>query len=820
MPHHNLPSLPTPFIGRRTVERIEALLHDADCRLLTLLGPGGTGKTRLAFEVARRAAQTDDTLYPDGVYFVSLTPLTDAEYIVSTIAQAIDFHFFEQKDPRQQLLNHLSARALLLVLDNFEHLLEGAPLVAELLAAAPRVKVLTTSRERLNVQEEWVLEVGGMRIPDEPIPLEHVEQYSAIQMFLQGARRAKADFVPTLENLPSIMRICRAVEGMPLAIELAASWVRTLTPDDIAAELTRSLDILETPSRNVPERHRSMRAMMRHTWSLLTPAERETFQAMSVFRAGFTREAAESVSGASLWMLQTLVDKSLLKRDIDGRYRIHELLRQFAAEQLERQAGAADTALDRHAAYYLDFAARQWPLLTSARQLDTLETMRRELENVRAAWSYAAQRQQLDRLQPALLPLWYFHLLTYRYEDGRQMFLSADKSLRVCKYGDEAARAFYAYFISRFSSFVSRGDVEVQMLHEALDLQATAPHPPVHRAHLLLSAIHAYTSAIGLLMRYVPDWAALLQAYAEESLVLCEQHGGIWEQAQAHYAQALVYAIKREPHLAREWGERALVLAEDSGDLSLIGNLAGPFLGQVAEFMEDYSAVRRFRHRSNEVLAHSGYWMERSWNYQGLGYAAYLQGDYQEARAYYQKALNIYLETYRGDPRRYEQINQGLINVAKMWAVEGRASDAVALLATIQTHRYTYGAVVDWAGSALHYIQTLMTPEAFEAALKRRGDYDLEAVAWAFVNNTDTPPAQNATLPEPSLAIPNSIDHLTERERDILRLIGEGKSNKEIAEAMVYSVGTVKWYVNQIFSKLQVANRTQAVVKAQELKLL
>jgi len=820
MPSHNLPTLPTPFIGRRTIDRIESLLHDADCRLLTLLGPGGTGKTRLALEAARRAAHTDETPYPDGVYFVGLTPLTDAKYIVSTIAQAIDFHFFEQKDPKQQLLNHLSARTVLLVLDNFEHLLEGAPLVAELLAAAPRVKVLTTSRERLNVQEEWVLEVGAMRIPDDLITPQDVEHYSAVQMFAHSARRAKTDFVVTTENLPSILRICRAVEGMPLAIELAASWVRTLTPDDIADELLRSLDILETPARNVPERHRSMRAMMQHTWSLLTAAERETFQAMSVFRAGFTREAAESVAGASLRMLQTLVDKSLLKRDIDGRYRIHELLRQFAAEQLDAQAGASAAVLDRHAAFYLDFVARLWPSLTSARQIEALETMRRELENVRVAWGYAAQRQQITRLQPALMPIWYFHLLTYRYEDGRQMFLAADKSLTACKFGDERARAFYAYFISRLASFVLRGDVEIQILIEALDLQATAPHPPLHRAYLLISVIHAYAGVIGLLLRRVPDWAEQIQNYAEEALTICEAHGDIWKRAQAHYAQAIVYAIKRQTQLAREWGERALALAEDSGDLSLIGNLAGPFLGQVAEFMGDYNAVRRFRHRSNEVLAHSGYWMERSWNYQGLGYAAYLQGDYQEARDYYQKSLNIYLETYRGDPRRYEQINQGLINVAKIWAVEGRSSDAVALLATIQTHKHTYGVVADWASGALHYIQTLMTPEAFDAALKRRGEYDLEAVARAFVQNTDTPPAHNGTPPEPAMPIPNSVDHLTERERDILRLIAEGKSNKEIAESMVYSVGTVKWYVNQLFSKLQVANRTQAVIKAQELKLL
>lgn len=820
MPPHNLPSLPTPFIGRRTADRIEALLADSACRLLTLLGPGGTGKTRLALEVARRAAEQDaNTAFPDGVYFVSLAAIHETEYLISTVAQAVGFNFFEQKDTRQQLINYLSDRAMLLVMDNFEHLLEGAPFISEMLAAAPALKVLATSRERLNLHEEWGLEVGGMRIPDGLITPQDADQYSAVQMFLQGARRAKPDFYLTPENIPPIIRICKAVEGMPLAIELAASWIRTLTPDAIADELVRSLDILETPARNVPERHRSMRAMMQHTWALLTPQERDTFKTMSIFRAGFTREAAADVSGASLRMLQALVDKSLLKRDIDGRYRIHELVRQFAAEQLEADPPALESAQEKHTDHYLDFMVQQWPALTSSDQLEAIIIIRRELENVRAAWMHAAKRRQILRLQSAIAPLWYFHLITYRYEDGRQIFAAADKDLKACKLGDERERHAYALFYGRYATFMMNNELEMQMLNEALALLSTTPHAPRDRVDLIVSNIHAYAGVSTMMLdRCMPGWASDILSKAEEAAVLSSAEGTVWERAQVMYALALVHSVRHDLVKAREIGERALALAEETGDLSLIGNIAGPFLGQLAEFVGDYDAVRRLRHRSNEVLEHSGYWMEISWNYQGLGYAAYLQGDYAEARRYYRMSLRLYLQAYKGDPRRLEQINQGLINVAKIWAVEGRLSDAVALLATIEADKNTYGSMREWAGAALHYVKRSMSGAALQAALNRRGEYDLEAVAQAFVDNTDTPEAPPAS-PEPRIAIPYG-SHLTERERAILRLIGEGKSNKEIAEAMVYSVGTVKWYVNQILSKLQVANRTQAVVRAQELKLI
>ncbi len=333
-------------------------MQDPGCRLLTLLGPGGSGKTRLALETA--AGQLDN--YSHGVWFASLAPLQSVDAIVPTVAEALGFRFYEEGDPRQQLLNYLRQKTLLLIMDNYEHLLTGAGLVTEILKTAPGVKVLATSRTRLNVGGEHRFQITGMDFPDLP-PKASADaiQYSAVKLFLQGARRAQPNFELTGENLSGVIDVCRVVEGMPLAIRLAAAWVAILSPREIAAEIGQGIDFLETDLRDVPERQRSMRAVFDHSWKLLAEREREVFQGLSVFRASFTWEAAQRVTGALLQELRILVNKSLLQRAptpstslrTGGRYGMHELLRQYANERLEA-SGTASAVRELHSEYYLN----------------------------------------------------------------------------------------------------------------------------------------------------------------------------------------------------------------------------------------------------------------------------------------------------------------------------------------------------------------------------------------------------------------------------------------------------------------------------------
>jgi predicted ATPase len=259
MATHNLPTQSTPFIGRvKELAEIAGLLNDPACRLLTLVGPGGIGKTRLAIEAARLQQNT----FAHGVNLVSLQPVGSSDFIVSAIAEALRFQFYPGGEPKHQLLDYLREKSLLLVLDNFEHLLDSAELVSEILAYAPEIKVLATSRERLNLLEEWVLDVPGLPVPASETEME-IDDYGGVQLFLQSAQRTKVGFILTDAQKPAVTHICQLVGGMPLGIELAAVWVRALSCEEIAIEIERSLDLLATSARNVPPRHRTIR-----TWSV------------------------------------------------------------------------------------------------------------------------------------------------------------------------------------------------------------------------------------------------------------------------------------------------------------------------------------------------------------------------------------------------------------------------------------------------------------------------------------------------------------------------------------------------------------------------
>ncbi len=421
---HNLPAQPTPFVGREAeLTELARLLADPDVRLLTVLGTGGMGKTRLALEAA--AAELDN--FEDGVFFVSLAPLQSLEAVVPTVAEALDFAFYEGGEPRQQLLDYLQHKAKLIVMDNFEHLLDGVDLVSDIMRTAPHVKVLSTSRARLKVQGEHLFHLAGMDFPDWETP-EDALDYSAVKLFLQSARRVRPGFELAAADLKYVARICRLVQGMPLGILLAAAWLEMLTPVEIAAEISRDLDFLETDLRDLPGRQRSMRAVFDHSWNLLTERERAVCQGLSVFRGGFTRQAAQQVTGASLHELMALVNKSLLGREPGGRYGIHEMLRQYAEEKLDQMPEAGRAVRDLRCAYYAGMLQGCMADLKSPRQMATLARIDGEIDNVRAAWRWAVERGQVEQMERALEPLaFYYEQRWFVYEAEVAVRLAGNK---------------------------------------------------------------------------------------------------------------------------------------------------------------------------------------------------------------------------------------------------------------------------------------------------------------------------------------------------------------------------------------------------------
>ncbi len=391
--YSRFPVPPTPLIGREAeLAELGALLESPACRLITLVGPGGIGKTRVALAAATEQAET----FADGAAFVPLQAISSAAFLVPAILSALDIPLQGQREPRAQLLDYLRSTELLLVLDNFEQLLApdlsenegGAALLRDILQHAPGTTLLVTSRERLALHGEWLFEVAGLSYPIGE-PADNVKGYSAVQLFVQRAVQVRRQFALDSEA-PAVARICQLVEGLPLAIELAAAALRTRSCTAIAAAIESSLSALAIELRAVPERHRSIRATFEHSWRLLSEEERQVFPRLSAFRGGFEEDAAAQVAQASSQLLAALVDKSLLRWDGTARYDMHELIRQYASEKLE-QVGEAVDIRQRHAAYFLALAETAEPELWAHTQVVSwLDRLAADHHNFRAALSWSS----------------------------------------------------------------------------------------------------------------------------------------------------------------------------------------------------------------------------------------------------------------------------------------------------------------------------------------------------------------------------------------------------------------------------------------------
>jgi predicted ATPase/transcriptional regulator with XRE-family HTH domain len=430
-PRIKLPVSPTPLIGRQSeLEELTRLQSDPQCRLLTLVGPGGIGKTRLAIEIAARSGD----LFADGIYFVPLAAINSTRFLVPAIADALDFAFqsASSADPKTQLFNYLQTKQILLLVDNLEHLLSGPgiELFSELLANTLQVKVLSTSRESLGLHGEWVFEVLGLPVPDNSSP-DGFEQDTSIELFIQRARRAHVGFDATPQDLSAILKICRLVDGMPLAIELAAAWARTLSCDEIAYEIERGLDFLSVNTRDLPARHRSMRAVFDQTWRLLSEDEKLILVRLSVFRGGFRREAAEQVAEATLSLLNALVTKSLIRRNITGRYDLHELIRQFAAEQNGKYQEEQIAVRASHGSYFLTYFGNADSRLRGPAQRETLAELTLEMENFRAAWDWAVTHGEFSLIEQAIRTIAYFYDIRGWLHEGMETFSNVITSLET-----------------------------------------------------------------------------------------------------------------------------------------------------------------------------------------------------------------------------------------------------------------------------------------------------------------------------------------------------------------------------------------------------
>ena len=678
-PLHNLPPQPTPFIGRESeLAALDELIATPNVRLLTILGSGGMGKTRLALEIG--ASQLPR--FGQGVYFVPLAPIDQTGDIVPTIAEALDFSFYEGGTTQQQILDYLREKEMLLILDNLEHLLndsesgdEVSQLITTILRTAPEVKIIATSRECLKLQEEQRFPISGIDVPTFD-RTDDAAAYGAIRLFEQSARRVQPDFELTGENVEFVVHICQLVEGMPLAILLAAAWLEMLSPQEIAAEIKHSLDFLETDLRNLPTRQRSIRTIFDHSWQLLAKPEQAVFQQIAIFRGGFTKAAAQAIAGASLRDLMALINKSLIYRAGEDRYDIHELLRQFAAEKLAHQ-GLEATVRDQHSAYYCAFLHQQENDLKGPRHQTVLTEIEVALENIKAAWNWAADQGYVEYLDQAIFSLADFYYWRIRWQEGEGLCrVAAEKLTSVTSKDGVRVRAKALTEQGRFNFMLGRLPVARQHQHESLtlldDLASAGQDIRAEKAYALwimgetewynpAKAILLFTQGLAINESLGNDWltAQLLremgnatsnashferaQALIEESLAVCQTLG--YRPGRASALTCLAYnalpqgRFEEAARLAqeilkieREFGDRRS-LARGFLSAGLILTWAGEFVaGQtmLAECLPIYSDQGA---RSSIALVHA-------W----LGYGNCHLGNYEQARSQIEHALALYQE--------------------------------------------------------------------------------------------------------------------------------------------------------------------------------
>ncbi len=853
MPHQqfqtqreHLPLQPTPFIGREEeISRVMEMLADSHCRMLTLTGEGGIGKSRLAIEIATRLLG----YYPDGVHFVDLQAVYEADVLPQVIADTLNCPLSGHQNTVEHLLHFLHEKDLLLLLDNFEQLLpeQAEVLVSDLLNGCPGLTILVTSRELLNLRQEWGWRVTGLEFPQEHM-VESPESYDAVRLFTDRARHIRSDFL--IENdLKNILQICQLVEGMPLALELAACWLKVLPCKAIAEEIQQNLDLLNSHQRDLPERHRSIRAIFEQCWKLLSPAEHDTINRLSIFKGGFRREAAEQVAGANLAVLLLLADKSLLRLESNGRFHIHELVRQYAAEKL----GDAEALLDAHCAHYANFLHHRDGDFEGGRQLAASNEVAEELDNVRAAWEHAVKRADCQALLQMVSSYLMFCQFRSRYQEAHNACYNATKRLIALKTTPEVDLALGTLLSALGWMYVRMGQVSTaetnfqqsQAIFKRLGIAPTmgyALDPLIGRAVIALvhgdysdaqyMAEHAYQSAekthsptnLRVACRTLAE-AYLRQGnherahhYALTANQLCEQKDDHWFMAYCLTTLGEVALEMKTYGAAKKHFEAAYLLRQEIHDPEGMA-LALVNLGDIAfqqqsldEALRCYNESRTLYQQINDPGGLARVLCGLSRTYLSLR-------DYQAAAETCRKALQLAMTI------EYIPVLLQLLIIAGelCYAVQNQ-SRGLEVLALVVNHAAANHT------SRTEVQQFLARHNIAELPSLLTG-YDLQNIGsllqmglnieWALLEVEDAQSTKPS--PDPShirAANQSLLDPLSPRELEVLSYIITGLQNREIADKLVVSLNTVKTHINNIYSKLSITNRVQAVARARELGII
>jgi predicted ATPase/class 3 adenylate cyclase/tetratricopeptide (TPR) repeat protein len=656
-PLFNLPSQPTPFIGRKIeVNQLKKLLISPEIRLVSIVGPGGMGKTRLALAIADnlKDAYTEDPdafRFKDGIIFIPLAPLNSADQILLNIAKELKIPFDSSQSSenierstqniatlKDKLLGYLEAKYILIILDNFEHLLDSATMVSEILSAGESSKILITSRERLRIREEQVFPIEGLTFPGWDVP-EFNRKFTAMEMFIQSAKRIKPDFEADMEDLGHITLICRLVGGMPLGLELAASWVDTMSLKDIAQEIQISLDFLETDIRNIPDRHRSIRAVFDSSWGRLSKSDQQVFIRLSIFRNEFSRKAAETVSLASIRSLSNFVNKSLLRFDQNsGHYQIHELLRQYGADKLiEDEADYIETH-NRFCVFFCEEVKNHAELYTTGQTQVAIDKIDKDFGNIFSAWEWAVNHVFLNQINQALDGICIYYLTRWQGEEALSLCQNAlDKVTQKPTTSPEddlisEEKLLSRKLQSRILAWSGYFTINYQIEKAAEILQNSAE---IVEELLALNVDAQNEKALTLFFQgLVQQLSGNLDTAAEklqESLSLSRDIGYQWLVLLSLSGLGEIAVISGDPRSAKRWYEQCL------SESRLHGNPGGEILslrnlGWAARNLMAYDEAEDYYRKSlHEAESQGNHW-EMVASMQSLGFLKLFLGNLDQAR--------------------------------------------------------------------------------------------------------------------------------------------------------------------------------------------
>jgi predicted ATPase/transcriptional regulator with XRE-family HTH domain len=640
---YRVPLQTTPLIGREAeFAALERLFSDPQCRLLTLTGIGGIGKTRLAIEFGLRKHSE----FPGGVYYIPLTPVNTPEKIIPTIADVIGFGFSGPGDPKEQLLNYIASHIrgeALFIFDNLEHLLGQTStkddksglvgLISEILQRSPNIKILGTSRERLNIHGEWTYELHGLSVPPTDF-LGRLEEYDSIALFVNSAQRIRSGFQAADDDQQPLIQISQLVDGVPLAIELAAAWVGILSCQEIAREIKSNMDFLSTSMRDIPERHRSIRATFDHSWKLLSDEERMALCRLSVFRGGFDRYAAHEIAGASLPMLASLSAKSLVRRTESGYCDLHEVIRQYASSHFSGHPQNLDT-YERHCIYYLTQVQDHEVLLKSSSQQEAIRQLTDEIDNIRAAWAWAVHQHKFDKLgQVGRAFGWYFEI-TGLYQEGIDELGMLVQALRSDPEGEQYCRILGLMLIHQALLYFRKGEFDqaIKLYEESILLLR-----PIGELELLADAL----VFLGTILHLNGDYKQARLSVGE-ALILARKSKARWFEAFAIYNLGYIdshmgsYSKGYEQMLAGINMWRAI---GDPHSIALGLNFIVPTLNKLFRFEE----AKSYMHESIGLCeqAKNRWGMGTAYRYLGLVYIA--EGQPIQAQEHILKSLEIFGE--------------------------------------------------------------------------------------------------------------------------------------------------------------------------------